>query len=213
MSTRDHTNGDFAYKKIIFSGVRASIQQKHTQLPHGWTENPLGPTMKMSLPCLCAESFCCVPPNSSATSLPGAPPVLYLWSDNLHISHPTILPSLFPSLHPWCPYSAEWWSCSDLPFSAGERVEAQTHTHMHTPKQTLDFSCLCRPFTWFNASIIWLLIGWTEGQVTHLFSASPLSQTQSCSVYKVLQQDEYVFRMFFANSSWSSLYLVFAKPQ
>lgn len=32
--------------------------------------------------------------------------------------------------------------------------------------------------------------------MTHLFSAFPLSQTQSCYGYKVLQQDECVFRMF-----------------
>lgn len=90
---------------------------------------------------------------------------LSVWSDNLnlsflivHLSSP-ILPSLFPSVHPWVSLFTQ--SDRVSPTHSCLSMWVNTHTHIylciHTGTHTHRL-CVCHPFTWLNASILWLQI-------------------------------------------------------
>lgn len=100
-----------------------------------------------------------------APSLPCVPSVCSLCgqiTSTCHSLSSPILPSLFSSLHTWVSLfiQSDGLGPTCLILSMWVR--------MHTHKSTYHRLCVCHPFTWLNACILWFQIDWTDGQMTHL---------------------------------------------
>lgn len=89
----------------------------------------------------------------------------------------------------------------------------QVNVCAHTQIFKFEFFTLCRPFTWLNASILWLLIDCDRGTDDPSLSRFPSCSNTMMLCCRVLHQHGYVFRMISSNSFLLSLHLVFAYLQ
>lgn len=76
-----------------------------------------------------------------------------------------------------------------------------------------DSNTQTHPFTWLNASILWLLIDCDRGTDDPSLFRFPSCSNTMMLCCRVLHQHGYVFRMIFSNSLLLSLHLVFAHLQ
>ncbi len=137
-----------------------------------------------------------------------ASPPLSPWPDNLHLSllvlrlSSPILPSLFPSVHPWESLfihgDGVGPTCLCLSMQAcAWNAHRRAHTHI---------LCVRHPFTWLNASILWLQIDrwldrWTDDPWWSLSLRSlslTCTHTDRHTQYRfptgLLQKHKHVFR-------------------
>lgn len=152
--------------KSSFLEWQPPVNGSRPQLPHGWIQNPLWSTVKLSLLGPFAVSHLIIAPPRSQVhlqlSLCGQITPTFPSPTSCHVS-------FHPSIPGVSIQQSDGLGRTCLSLSAQVNGWKRAHTNTHT-----DFSGPCHPFTWLNGSILRLLIGCTERQVTHLF-LPPLS--------------------------------------